>query len=121
MCRPLNDQQLCYTTSRRREHWSVHAQVDGQPLTFMSPSGVSLYLKRLTHPALKTDNGWTSVKYRGKPLEHYKEALDQRRSDCAPCLLNLLSLLAQNSMLFVPVSMLWERCSAAAGRSVQAQ
>lgn len=61
------------------------AQVNGQSLTFESPSAFSIYLKRLINPARKADDGWKTVKYGGKFLEHYKLALARRRFGCAPC------------------------------------
>ena len=58
--------------------------MNGQSLTFESPSAFSIYLKRLINPARKADDGWKTVKYGGKFLEHYKLALARRRFGCAP-------------------------------------
>lgn len=54
-------------------------QVQGQSLAFESPSAFSIYLKRLINPARKADDGWKTVKYGGKFLEHYKVVLARRR------------------------------------------
>jgi len=53
--------------------------VQGQSLAFESPSAFSIYLKRLINPARKADDGWKTVKYDGKFLEHYKVELARRR------------------------------------------
>lgn len=41
-------------------------------LSFETPSAWSLYLKRMTNPDKKVDDGWKCVKYLGKPLEILK-------------------------------------------------
>lgn len=41
-------------------------------LNFESPSAWSVYLKRMTNPDKKADDGWKCVKYLGKPLELIK-------------------------------------------------
>ena len=53
--------------------------MQGQSLAFESPSAFSIYLKRLINPARKADDGWKTVKYDGKFLEHYKVELARRR------------------------------------------
>mmetsp|Transcript_8352 Transcript_8352/g.23944 ORF Transcript_8352/g.23944 Transcript_8352/m.23944 type:complete len:630 (-) Transcript_8352:168-2057(-) len=42
---------------------------------FESPSAWSIHLKRLITPNRKADDGWKTIKYEGKYLEHYKMAL----------------------------------------------
>ncbi len=64
---------------RRRPTCAAVAQVQGQSLAFESPSAFSIYLKRLINPARKADDGWKTVKYDGKFLEHYKVELARRR------------------------------------------
>lgn len=54
-------------------------QVQGQHLTFESPSAFSIYLKRLVNPARKADDGWKTVKCNGRFLEQYKLELARRR------------------------------------------
>ncbi|CAL8469922.1 g9464 [Coccomyxa elongata] len=53
--------------------------VQGQHLTFESPSAFSIYLKRLVNPARKADDGWKTVKCNGRFLEQYKLELARRR------------------------------------------
>jgi len=53
--------------------------VQGQHLTFESPSAFSIYLKRLVNPARKADDGWKTVKYNGRFLEQFKLELARRR------------------------------------------
>jgi len=53
--------------------------VEGQQYTFESPSAFSIYLKRLINPSRKADDGWKTVKYRGRLLEHYKHELVRSR------------------------------------------
>ncbi|KAK9843826.1 hypothetical protein WJX81_007876 [Elliptochloris bilobata] len=62
----------------------IECVVNGQSLTFESPSAFSIYLKRLINPARKADDGWKTVKYGGKFLEHYKLALARRRFGLDP-------------------------------------
>eukprot|EP00216_Chloropicon_sp_CCMP2111_P006702 CAMPEP_0198237362 /NCGR_PEP_ID=MMETSP1446-20131203/3216_1 /TAXON_ID=1461542 ORGANISM="Unidentified sp, Strain CCMP2111" /NCGR_SAMPLE_ID=MMETSP1446 /ASSEMBLY_ACC=CAM_ASM_001112 /LENGTH=661 /DNA_ID=CAMNT_0043919495 /DNA_START=268 /DNA_END=2250 /DNA_ORIENTATION=- len=40
--------------------------------TFESPSAWSIFVKRKLNPGKKADDGWKSVMYAGKKLEHYK-------------------------------------------------
>eukprot|EP00884_Botryococcus_braunii_P019406 jgi/Botrbrau1/6149/Bobra.331_2s0039.1 len=51
---------------------------------FESPSAFSIFVKRLVNPSRKADDGWKTVKYDGKFLEHYKMLLLKRRSNDAP-------------------------------------
>ena len=53
--------------------------MQGQHLTFESPSAFSIYLKRLVNPARKADDGWKTVKCNGRFLEQYKLELARRR------------------------------------------
>lgn len=41
-------------------------------MLFGSPSAFSVYIKRLVTPTRKADDGWKSVRFGGKLLEHYK-------------------------------------------------
>lgn len=43
--------------------------------TFESPSSWSIYVKRRTNPEKKADDGWKSVYYKDKKLEHFKHEL----------------------------------------------
>lgn len=40
---------------------------------FESPSAFAIFIKRLSNPTRKADDGWKSVKYAGKVLEYYKD------------------------------------------------
>ena len=53
--------------------------IDGAAATFDSPSAFSIYLKRLVNPARKADDGWKTVKFGGRYLEHFKSALIRSR------------------------------------------
>lgn len=57
----------------------IRCSVNGKDLTFESPSAFSIYLKRLVNPTRKADDGWKTVKYRGKLLEHYKAELARKK------------------------------------------
>ncbi|KAL0038793.1 hypothetical protein WJX79_008093 [Trebouxia sp. C0005] len=57
----------------------IKCTISGTELTFESPSAFSIYLKRLINPARKADDGWKTVKFEGKFLEHYKLELARRR------------------------------------------
>jgi len=57
----------------------ISCNVAGQDLTFESPSAFSIYLKRLVNPTRKADDGWKTVKYRGRLLEQYKAELARKR------------------------------------------
>ncbi|KAL3138447.1 hypothetical protein ABBQ32_006237 [Trebouxia sp. C0010 RCD-2024] len=57
----------------------IKCTIAGTELTFESPSAFSIYLKRLINPARKADDGWKTVKFEGKFLEHYKLELARRR------------------------------------------
>lgn len=50
-----------------------------EQLTFDSPSAFSVFVKRLTNPTRKADDGWKSVKYEGHLLEHYKAEFARKR------------------------------------------
>jgi hypothetical protein len=50
-----------------------------EKLTFESPSAFSVFVKRLTNPTRKADDGWKSVKYQGHMLEHYKAEFARKR------------------------------------------
>ena len=56
----------------------IMCSVNGKDLTFESPSAFSIFLKRLVNPTRKADDGWKTVKYRGKLLEHYKGELSRK-------------------------------------------
>ena len=53
--------------------------VDGRRLAFDSPSAFSIFLKRLVNPARKADDGWKTVKFAGRYLEHFKAAFVRGR------------------------------------------
>jgi len=46
---------------------------------FRTPSGFSLYVKKLITPMRKADDGWKSVKYQGQVLEDFKKMLVARQ------------------------------------------
>jgi len=56
----------------------ISVDVAGKTMVFESPSAFSIYLKRLVNPTRKADDGWKSVKYEGKLLEHYKLELARK-------------------------------------------
>jgi len=39
---------------------------------FDTPSAFALFSKRKLAPGRQSDDGWKSLRYRGRPLEHYK-------------------------------------------------
>ncbi|KAL6782160.1 hypothetical protein ACKKBF_B10890 [Auxenochlorella protothecoides x Auxenochlorella symbiontica] len=41
----------------------IHATVGGSTFVFESPSGFSIFIKRLVVPTRKADDGWKSVRY----------------------------------------------------------
>ncbi|KAK9805105.1 hypothetical protein WJX73_008354 [Symbiochloris irregularis] len=51
----------------------------GQLMTFESPSAFSIFFKRLVNPSRKADDGWKTVRYQGRFLDHYKMELARRR------------------------------------------
>jgi hypothetical protein len=53
-------------------------QILWEGLSFESPSAWSIYLKRLVTPNRKADDGWKTIKYEGKFLEHFKQALAEK-------------------------------------------
>ena len=53
-------------------------RISWEGLMFDSPSAWSIHLKRLVTPNRKADDGWKTIKYEGKFLEHFKLALAQR-------------------------------------------
>ena len=57
----------------------VGMQINGTDATFESPSAFSIFLKRLVNPQRKADDGWKTVKYKGRFLEAYKLELARRR------------------------------------------
>lgn len=57
----------------------IHTVINGKSLTFDSPSAFSIYLKRLVNPSRKADDGWKTVKYDGKLLEHFKGELARQK------------------------------------------
>jgi proteasome lid subunit RPN8/RPN11 len=57
----------------------IVATVGGRDITFESPSAYSVYLKRLINPSRKADDGWKTVKYRGRLLEQFKGDLAMKR------------------------------------------
>ena len=46
---------------------------------FESPSAFSIFFKRMVTPGRKADDGWKTVKFQGKFLDHYKMELARRR------------------------------------------
>lgn len=56
----------------------ISVMLNGNNVTFDSPSAFSIYLKRLVNPSRKADDGWKSVRYKGNLLEHYKLELARR-------------------------------------------
>ncbi|CAD7695752.1 unnamed protein product [Ostreobium quekettii] len=46
---------------------------------FDSPSAFSIFVKRMVNPSRKADDGWKTVKYCGKYLDHYKLELARQR------------------------------------------
>eukprot|EP00887_Chlorella_sp_A99_P005114 scaffold25.g5114.t1 len=62
------------------EEGRIVAVINGQTITFESPSAFSIYLKRLVNPSRKADDGWKTVKYKGVLLEQYKLQLSRRRT-----------------------------------------
>jgi proteasome lid subunit RPN8/RPN11 len=57
----------------------ISCRIADNELTFESPSAFSIYLKRLVNPTRKADDGWKTVKYRGRLLEQYKAELARKR------------------------------------------
>lgn len=54
----------------------------GKEIVFESPSAFSIYLKRLVNPSRKADDGWKTVKYKGRLLEQFKgEYLKKKLGD----------------------------------------
>ena len=53
-------------------------RISWEGLMFDSPSAWSIHLKRLVTPNRKADDGWKTIKYEGKFLEHFKLELAQR-------------------------------------------
>lgn len=41
------------------------AKVGSRHMLFETPSGFSVFVKRLINPGRQADNGWQSVKYKG--------------------------------------------------------
>jgi hypothetical protein len=62
----------------------IVTSLGGRPLVFESPSAFSIYFKRLLNPTRKADDGWKTVKYDGRLLEHYKGELARRRLGDGP-------------------------------------
>ena len=54
-------------------------QAKGQENVFESPSAFSIFFKRMVTPGRKADDGWKTVKFQGKFLDHYKMELARRR------------------------------------------
>jgi len=61
------------------EDGKIEVDVNGRHLVFDSPSAFSIYLKRLSNPSRKADDGWKSVRYNGNLLEHYKLELARKK------------------------------------------
>ncbi|KAK9809210.1 hypothetical protein WJX72_011487 [[Myrmecia] bisecta] len=61
------------------EEGKILCKINGEPMSFDSPSAFSIYLKRLVNPSRKADDGWKTVKFAGKFLEQYKLELARRR------------------------------------------
>lgn len=61
-------------------------QHNGELLTFESPSAFSIFFKRLVNPARKADDGWKTVRFRGKFLDHYKMEFARQRAGKCPML-----------------------------------
>ena len=57
----------------------VNVQHNGELLTFESPSAFSIFFKRLVNPSRKADDGWKTVRFQGKFLDHYKMEYARRR------------------------------------------
>mmetsp|Transcript_12571 Transcript_12571/g.35833 ORF Transcript_12571/g.35833 Transcript_12571/m.35833 type:complete len:548 (+) Transcript_12571:299-1942(+) len=57
----------------------IEVNVNGRHMVFDSPSAFSIYLKRLSNPSRKADDGWKSVRYNGNLLEHYKLEFARKR------------------------------------------
>ncbi|KAK9818778.1 hypothetical protein WJX74_005661 [Apatococcus lobatus] len=58
----------------------IRIVLNGQLMTFESPSAFSIFYKRLFCPTRKSDDGWLSVKYGGKSLKAYKLELMSRQA-----------------------------------------
>ena len=54
-------------------------QHNGQESIFESPSAFSIFFKRMVTPNRKADDGWKTVKFQGRFLDHYKMELARRR------------------------------------------
>lgn len=54
-------------------------QHHGDLMTFESPSAFSIFFKRLVNPSRKADDGWKTVRFKGKFLDHYKMEYARRR------------------------------------------
>lgn len=57
---------LEYKGAVTRADLNSEGQIKFNGVTFESPSAFSIYVKRLSNPTRKADDGWKAVKYEGK-------------------------------------------------------
>lgn len=57
----------------------IYFVVEQERMYFESPSAFSVFVKRITNPTRKADDGWKSVKYEGRLLEQYKAEYARKR------------------------------------------
>ena len=62
-------------------------QHNGELMLFESPSAFSIFFKRLVNPSRKADDGWKTVRYQGRFLDHYKMELARKRYSELPAVL----------------------------------
>ena len=74
--------------------------MNGEDMTFESPSAFSIFLKRMVNPNRKADDGWKTVKFNGRFLEVYKLELARRRA--AGALISLLICAVIYGQTFFP-------------------
>eukprot|EP00941_MAST-03F_sp_MAST-3F-sp1_P001235 g1235.t1 len=55
-----------------------NGSIQWQGFTWQTPSGFAIHVKKMVNPAKKADAGWTSVFYRGKTVDDYREEIRRR-------------------------------------------
>lgn len=62
---------------------TLEGRILWEGLAFESPSAWSIHLKRLVTPGRKADDGWKTIRYEGKLLEHFKLQLGSSNDNSA--------------------------------------
>mmetsp|Transcript_5188 Transcript_5188/g.13216 ORF Transcript_5188/g.13216 Transcript_5188/m.13216 type:complete len:610 (-) Transcript_5188:47-1876(-) len=84
LLQPGTDNLWCeYKGVRSVGSLTPEGRISWEGMLFESPSAWSIHLKRLVTPGRKADDGWKTIRYQGKLLEHFKLQLDAPLTDIA--------------------------------------